>query len=123
MELTCGKKSAMIYVYECNKCKHEFDIVKHHTEIDRQEHCPLCKNYLIRLFKPNPGCFMHTVSHDGAEYNPGLGCVVKNKKHKDYLLKEKNLVEIGNDFKSADSMIDSFDKAREEKREKSWEDV
>ena len=57
------------------------------------------------------------------EYNPGLGCVVKNKRHKEDLMKRKGLVEVGNDFRSGADMQKTFDQARAEKREKSWESV
>lgn len=39
---------------------------------------------------------MHTkVEH--AEYNPGLGCITKNSKHRAEIAKRKGLVEVGNE--------------------------
>ena len=55
-----------------------------------------------------------------AEYNPGLGCVVKNKAHRDELAKRKGLVEVGNDFKGGEGMQKHFDKKRDEAREERW---
>lgn len=58
-----------------------------------------------------------------AEYNPGLGCVVKNKRHKNEILARKGLVEIGNDFSSGDRMQDSYEKKKKEELESKWKDV
>ena len=57
------------------------------------------------------------------EYNPGLGCVVKNKRHKDYLLKSKDLVEVGNDFGSGEKQQKEFEMKKAWEREKKWEQV
>lgn len=56
-----------------------------------------------------------------AEYNPGLGCVVKSEYHKKELLKERNLVEVGNDFKGGEKMSKEFDANREKKLADRWE--
>jgi hypothetical protein len=58
-----------------------------------------------------------------AEYNPGLGCVVKNKYHREELCKEKGLKEVGNDFSTGTKMLESFDKAAQEKRKRKWDDL
>jgi len=90
--------------------------------MDVNETCPKCGEYAIRQFVPTK---LHisgaSVTH--AEYNPGLGCVVKNKRHKEDLMKQKGVVEVGNDFGSGEKMNVHFDKGREEKFKKRWEDA
>jgi putative FmdB family regulatory protein len=112
----------MVYAYQCVKCEHAFDVIKSVKDIDVTETCPRCGEFSERQFVPQRIHLSRTrVEH--AEFNPGLGCVVKNKKHREELCREKGLIEIGNDFKSGDSINDHFDKAREEKLKKRWEDV
>jgi len=92
------------------------------SEIDRLEACPDCQEPAVRQFVPSRVFFSGTsVQH--AEWNPGLGCVVKNKEHRKELAKRKGLVEIGNDFKSGESAATHFDQERESKIAKRWEDV
>lgn len=112
----------MIYGYTCSECRKKFDVIKSVKDIDQNENCPKCGEFGIRDFCPEKIHFTGTkVTH--AEFNPGLGAVVKNARHKDRLMKEKNVVEIGNDFKSGESMQKEFDTKREEKLKKSWDDV
>ncbi len=105
----------MLYPYACCKCDHAFDVVKPVADVDCPEACPQCG-------APAERQFTHRVHFTGtrvenAEYNPGLGRVVKNKREREELCKRMNLVEVGNDFKSADRMVDQFDKERSEKLE------
>lgn len=111
----------MIYCYQCLDCKRSFDVVKLVKDIDRNETCPRCGEFATREFAPQRIHLSKTkVTH--AEYNPGLNAVVKNERHKDYLLKEKGVVEIGNDFGSGTKMQKEFTTAREKKLAKAWED-
>lgn len=57
-----------------------------------------------------------------AEYNPGLGKVIKNDHHKKEILKEKGLVEIGNDFGGGERQQTHFEKRKEEEKEERWKD-
>lgn len=110
----------MVYAYRCEKCDASFDVIKSHKEMDAVEHCK-CGSVAKREFAPQRVYFVGAkVTH--AEYNPGLGCVVKDKRHKEYLCKQKGVVEVGNDFRSGDTMVDHYDKGREEKLAKRWED-
>jgi putative FmdB family regulatory protein len=112
----------MTYCYRCPGCGHEFDVIKSVRDMDVNEFCPRCEEPSERQFVPKHVFLSNTqVTH--AEYNPGLGTVVKNKRHKEYLMKSKGVVEVGNDYGSASKMQDSFDRAREEKLKKSWDDV
>lgn len=86
----------------------------------REELCPVCEIVLERVWTPT-----HIIgaSVESAEYNPGLGEVVKNKKHRAELAKRKGLVEIGNDYSSPDKIHDKFEKERAEKAEKRLRDA
>jgi hypothetical protein len=95
-------------------------VIKSVRDIDRNENCPECGEFAVRQFVPKRVHFSGT-SVQNAEYNPGLGCVVKDKYHRQELCKRKGLVEVGNDFKSGDSMQKHFDSERAAKREKAWE--
>lgn len=114
----------MTYEYECQnpKCGKRFDVIKSYKDIDVNENCPKCGEYAVRQFVPQK---LHItgakVTHP--EFNPGLGCVVKNKYHKQELMKQKGVVEVGNDFGSGEKMNQHFDAIRAEKHRKSWEDV
>ena len=110
----------MIYEHRCVKCEQKFDVVKSVKDIDVNEFCPHDGAPAERVFVPTRVYFSGaTVTH--AEYNPGLGCVVKNKAHKDDICKRRGLVEIGNDFKKPDTIHKTFSEDREAKRKKRWE--
>jgi putative FmdB family regulatory protein len=110
------------YVYRCLECGHEFDVIKSHKDMDVNEFCPRCEEPAERQFVPQR-VFLSNTAVTHAEYNPGLGTVVKNKRHKEYLLKSKGLVEVGNDYGSGDKMAAKFDSDRAEKMAKRWEDA
>lgn len=107
----------MIYEYKCNACTHVFDVSKPVAEMDRQENCPLCQAAAMRQFTPRVHFIGAKVEH--AEFNPGLGCVVKGKKHREELCKRRNLIEVGSE--KADSISQSFEKDREAKKEARYE--
>jgi putative FmdB family regulatory protein len=112
----------MTYQYYCEKCDKKFDVIKSVREIDVNEFCPDCESPSERQFVPQHVYFSGTkVQH--AEYNPGLGAVTKNKKHREELAKRKGLVEVGNDFKSGETMQTKFDTERAEKLKKRYEDI
>jgi putative FmdB family regulatory protein len=85
----------MIYEYECPLCNHIFDVVKSYRRIDDPEFCPKCKEKCKRNI-----CFQGSFSgHDDwdkAEFNPGLGCITKNSKHRKEIAKSRGLEEVGN---------------------------
>lgn len=109
----------MTYVYKCLSCGHRFDVIKSVKDINVAETCPVCGEFAERKFFPDRIHLSKTaVTH--AEYNPGLGTVVKNARHKSDLLKEKGMVEVGNDYGSGDRMQESFEKARSEKLAKEY---
>lgn len=90
------------------------------AESSRGEDCPDCAGPATRVWTPT---LISGAKVTHPEYNPGLGCVVKNKRHKEDLCKRRNVVEIGNDFKSPDSAHKHFDGVREAKLRKRWDDA
>ena len=110
----------MTYQYRCTKCGFVFDVIKSVRDMEVNEFCPECDNPAIREFVPQV-LHISRAKVEHAEYNPAFGCVVKNRRHKEDLCKEHNMVEVGNDYGSSDKMVNSFDKAREEKRAADWE--
>lgn len=111
----------MTYEYHC-PCGYEFDVIKHHSDMERPEHCEKCKREAKRQFVPRKVYFSGTsVNH--AEYNPGLGMVIENKAHLIDECKRRDVIPIGNDYGSADKMVKEAEISREEKRQKAWESV
>lgn len=104
----------MIYVYECGICNHTAEIAKHHSEIDSVEFCPSCNVEMHRVIQAsNFKCYDHMYG----EWNPGLGEHVHSEKHKKQIMKEKGLVEIGNE------QVDKFIESPEKRQEREWKDV
>ena len=108
----------MLYAYQCGKCATSFDVVKPAAQFEREEHCPSCNATATRQFLPQR-IYLSGTKVQEAEYNPGLGCVVRNKQHRQELCKIKGVEEIGNDF-PPESMHKHYDKVREERHERSW---
>lgn len=110
----------MVYEYSCPQCNNRFDVVKSVQMMDSPESCERCHVSAIRDFVPSRVHFTGTrVEH--AEYNPGLGCIVRNKSHRAELCKIKGVEEIGNE--KPESLHKHFDQKREEKFEQAWHDV
>lgn len=110
----------MTYVYECANCNKEFDVIKSYRDIDAVEKCDSCGAEAKRLFRPSANSIFKSQGiAESPQYNPGLGEVVKSKKHLKEIVKSRGLVEVGNE--SPDKMFKHYDKAREEKRERDWE--
>lgn len=108
-----------IYEYFCSKCDRKFEVIKPISQFNSPEKCEKCRKPVIKLV--SSGIFFTGTKIEDAEYNPGLGVITKSKKHRDELVKRKNLIEIGNE--TPETIHKHHEKAREEKRKKSWEDV
>lgn len=109
------------YDYVCPKCDTSHEVIKYMSESDRIEKCPTCENEMTRDWS-NINVQLTGTKIENAEYNPGLGVVTKSKNHREEIARQKGVVEIGNDYKSADHMSAEFTKSREDKLKKSWED-
>lgn len=106
------------YPYRC-ACGEHWDVFKPLAEIDRLEACPRCGNldserYIARTHVFGAGDW------DRAEWNPGLGIVTRNARHRRDEAKARGLEEIGNE--PVESMHDHFEKAREKKYNDTWDD-
>lgn len=112
----------MVYAYRCEPCRHQFDVYKRASAMTDPEMCPKCGVEAKREFVPR-NVYLSKTKVQHAEYNPGLGCIVKNERHRKELCKQKGLVEVGNDFKSGDGMHAHHDKARSDAWERGWDAV
>jgi putative FmdB family regulatory protein len=108
-----------IYDYFCEKCDHDFEIIKSIKEYDGKDQCPECGNIGQRILSCS--IYFTGTKIEDAEFNVGLGKITKSKKHREELAKRAGAIEIGNE--NPDKIHDHFDKQREEKRARSWEDV
>lgn len=108
----------MNYCYEC-ECGEEFEVCKSVRQIDDPEHCPHCDRVARRVMSSS--VFFIGAKVEDAEYNPGLGQVIRNKKHREEVAKQKGLIEIGN--QDVHSMSETFAKQRQEKRAKAYDDI
>lgn len=110
----------MIYPYRCKDCLHNFEVVKSAKFSSTEEACPACGHTETeRLFTSN----IHIVGAavQNAEYNPGLGCVVKNKNHRAEVARQKGLVEVGNE--KPDTLHRETVERRQKEREREWKEL
>lgn len=106
------------YDYDCEKCDKPYDVVRSITEYDKNgpiDECPQCGNIGNRVFSVTT--FLGE-KVESSEYNHGLGCVVKNKKHREEICKKKGLVEIGNEKPS--QVRKNTERERKEKSSKPY---
>lgn len=109
----------MIYQYACESCGIRFDVIKSHRDMERPEHCQ-CGMLAKREFIPQRVFFSNTsVQHP--EFNPGLGCIVKNKQHRSEICKARGLEEIGSE--PVESIHKHYDTRRAEKIEKAYDEA
>lgn len=114
----CQRQNAksVTYQYQCKKCDLAFDVIKSVKDIYQEEYCK-CGTVAERQFVPSIVYFNGTkVEH--AEYNPGLGCIVRNKAHRKEICKIKGVEEIGNE--KPDSLHKYYEQKREERKEQAW---
>lgn len=85
-----------IYDWECAKCDKPFETVESITTYSGVGKCPTCGNESKERIFSSQIYFVGAKVED-AEYNPAFGKVVKNKRERNELAKEKGLIEIGNE--------------------------
>jgi putative FmdB family regulatory protein len=107
------------YDFYCSFCDKEFEVISSIKAYESVQKCEGCQRVADRVWSPNIQ-FIGLKVQD-AKYNQGLGCVVKSKYHQSELCKQKNVEEIGNDYKSGRSMDNTFEAARKEKARQRWE--
>jgi len=108
-----------IYDYSCLKCDKNYEVIKSIKEYNGKDPCPTCGNVGDRRFS----CRIEFIGAkvEDAEFNVGLGKITKGKRHREELAKQMGVVEVGNE--KTDSIHKHFDKARDEKRQKAWDDL
>lgn len=114
----CREGDALIYPYRC-QCGFHFDVIKPIADIDNPEHCPKCNELGERYISSSVFFCGEKVDH--AEYNPALGCITKNSKHRKQLAKDRGLEEIGNE--SVQNIHKHFESQKERELSKTWDDV
>lgn len=113
----------MVYEYHCSACACAFDVVKSVTEMNRPETCQ-CGAPATRQFVPNANALPRLKGMaDSAHYNHAFGKVIKNKREMKYEAEKRGMVQVGNDFGSGDKLQAHFDKVRQEKRDKAYDDI
>lgn len=112
----------MNYPYECPEL-HQFEVVKSVRNIDDPENCPTCGKLSTRYIALSH--FYGASDWDKQEYNPGLGMVTRNSKHRAREAKARGLIEIGSE--DCDKICNAQDKKLEdadnERHEKAMEPV
>lgn len=108
----------MIYEYECKE-HGQFEVYKPMDEAGTPEVCPTCQAPAKRLWFNRGGFFGEKVEHP--EWNPALGCVVKNGKHRAEVAASKGLVEIGNE--KPDTVHKEMTQLNESRRNKRYEEA
>lgn len=108
----------MNYDYKCKE-HGVFEIWKPMSEAAKPEHCPTCGTEGVRLWNNKSGFMGEKVEH--ASFNPGLGCVVKSRRHASEIAASRGLVEVGNE--KPDTVHKEMDSLREHKREQSYNEV
>lgn len=110
----------MTYEYRCTPCHVSFEERRGPDELENPCPCPRCGQEAER-YKIVANLYFNNTAVYNAEYNPGLGCVVKSQYHKSELMKEKRLEEIGNE--KPDTIHKHYDDSRQQKWETEWEKV
>lgn len=109
----------MIYEYLCEHCDLAQEVIKSMQYANTLEFCTSCGKRMRRVFSSSVH-FTGTKVKD-PEYQPAFGKHVKNKHELKDLMKKHNVEEIGNE--KPETIHNSFDKLRQEKRKQSWEQV
>lgn len=108
------------YDFNCPKCDEPFEIIQGIKEYDGKGACPRCEGISTeRIFSAK----IHFIgaSVESAEYNPGLGLVTKNSKHRKDEARARGLEEVGTE--STAKILAHDDRNRAEKLKKSWDEV
>jgi len=87
----------MIYTYECTSCGYIHDENRALIDYKSQGWCRLCGKQVRKILSPNSTSGRSFLGIGIGEFNPGLGCVVKSKRHLKDILRRENLIEVGNE--------------------------
>lgn len=108
----------MKYAYRC-ACKNMWDVVKSLSEIDNVETCEKCGQTGERFIAGFS--FYGASDWDKTEYNPGLGCITRNSKHRDQIARSRGLIEIGNE--DPNKLHAHYEAQRERDHAQRWQEA
>lgn len=105
-----------LYPYHCKDCEHDFDVAKSVADIDQTELCQCGSNNTVRNIA------LVSIEKSSAiqpYYEPALGCMINSKSHKQRILKDRGLEEVGNT--SPDTLYKNIEQEREKRVAASWD--
>lgn len=108
--------------YSCS-CGHSFDKYRNRDQFYEPIPCEKCATEIIYESAKSKSAKNYTIigaKVQNAEYNPGLGTVVKNNQHKKEICKQKEIFEVGNDYGSGEKMQKEFEKKKKTEKEARW---
>lgn len=85
-----------VYEYGCKDCGLNFDVVKSFKEYDLPQACQSCQSLETERYISRSS-FYGANDWDKVQWNPALGCITKNSKHRAQIAREKGLIEVGNE--------------------------
>jgi hypothetical protein len=97
-----------------------FDVVKSVKDFDVKHGCPQCEHKETEIVI-SPKIHHIGAKVQNAEFNPGLGCVVKNKQEREEIAKRKGLIEVGNE--RPDTLYKESVVKREIEKQKEWDNL
>jgi putative FmdB family regulatory protein len=106
------------YIYFCEKCEKDYEIIKSMHDASRCELCEQCAEPLTRIYTSFQ---IMGAKVEDAEYNIGLGCVTKSKRHREEIAKQNGLIEVGNESKETLYKESVVKRAKE--REREWDEL
>lgn len=106
------------YLYRCTRCGVKSEIVKSMHDSSREEICGECNITLDRVYTSFQ---ILGAKVQDAEFNTGLGCVVKSTRHRKELAERRGLIEIGNE--TPETSHREIVVKREKEREKEWDNL
>ncbi len=106
------------YLYKCKSCGQKFDIIKRVADIDRVEACECGSTETTRLISLSA---IDQSSCQQPYYEPALGCIVKSKGHKQRILKQRGLEEVGNT--SPETLHKDYTERTQKRIAASWDDL
>lgn len=106
----------MKYPYRCSD-NHEWDVIKSVKDIDNVENCERCGKIGVRYIANT--YFYGASDWDKTEFNPGLGQITRNRKHRDQIAKQRGLEEVGTE--PVENIHKHADSVNEYNRNSSWD--
>jgi hypothetical protein len=112
--------SLMRYPYRCTSadCSFEFDVVKSLKEIDQVENCTKCGVIAERFIART---HFYGAKVEDAYYCPALGCVVKNRNHRQSIARDRELIEVGNE--NCERTFSRNEADLEKRLDQSWDKI